>query len=344
MSKLRIGAGLLLLVVVVLAMPTILRGSDYWLSVLIVASATILMAGSLRTVLLLRQISLGHVGFALIGAYGSALLMMNAGLPFWLSLPAAGFAAAFIALLLSYPFLKVRGVYFSILTLLTAETLRLIAYYWTGVTGGSLGLVGVPSPGKVQLPLVGLVDFGLARNYYYIAVVVALVCMTLLYLIEHSHLSRKWQAIRDAEELSGSVGINVMRYKTINFTVACFFAGISGGLLAHYQHSVSADVTSRFGVTMSIYLLVYLVVGGKDRFWGPIVGTLVLTLITEFTRAVKEYQPMVIGVIAILVMVFMPDGLVELPSRLRRRKATEVGQAPAAKMNTPDPDSPSSVT
>jgi branched-chain amino acid transport system permease protein len=343
MSRLRAGAGLLLLVVVVFAMPTILRGSDYWLSVLIVASATILMASSLRTVLLLRQISLGQVGFALIGAYGSALLMMKAGLPFWLSVPVAGFAAAFIALVLSYPFLKVQGVYFSILTLLTAETLRLIAYYWTGVTGGSLGLVGVPSPGSVNLPLIGLVDFGLARNYYYIAAVIALVCMALIYLIEHSHLSVKWQAIRDAEELSGSVGINVMKYKTINFTVACFFAGISGGLLAHYQHSVSADVTSRFGVTMSIYLLVYLVVGGKDRYWGPIVGTLVLTLITEFTRAVKEYQPMVIGVIAILVMVFMPDGLADLPARLRRRRTKAVREAPAAVTKTPEPDPPSST-
>ncbi len=317
MNRVRAGGGLALLVVLAFAMPTILRGNDYWLSVLIVASATILMSSSLRTVLLLRQISLGHVGFALIGAYGSSLLMMKAGLPFWLSLPSAGVASAVIALLLSYPCLKVRGVYFSILTLLTAETLRLIAYYWTGVTGGSLGLVGVPSPGKVHLPLVGEVDFAPARNYYYIAAGVTLVCMALLYLVENSHLSRKWQAIRDAEELSGSVGINVMKYKTINFTIACFFAGVSGGLLAHYQHSVSADVTSRFGVTMSIYLLVYLVVGGKDRYWGPIVGTLVLTLISEFTRGVKEYQPMVIGVIAILVMVFMPNGLIDMPARLR---------------------------
>ena len=100
----------------------------------------------MRSVTLINEISLGHVGFAIIGAYSQALLVMKAGLPFWPALILSGLLAAVIALLLGHPFLKVKGIYFSILTLLTAETFRLVVYYWTSLTGGSLGLVGVPAP------------------------------------------------------------------------------------------------------------------------------------------------------------------------------------------------------
>ncbi len=106
-----------------------------------------LMVSSLRSVTLINEISLGQVGFAVIGAYTHATLMMKAGFSFWPALILSGLLSAFIALLLAYPFLKVRGIYFSILTLLTAETFRLVAYYWTSLTGGTLGLAGVPGPG-----------------------------------------------------------------------------------------------------------------------------------------------------------------------------------------------------
>ena len=175
------------------------------------------------------------------------------------------------------------------------------------------------------MPWVGAVDFGFVDNYYYVAIPIIILCLALIYLIEHSHLSFKWQAIRDGDDLSRSVGINVMRYMITNFVIASFFAGIAGALFAHYQHSLAVDATSRFGVTMSIYMLLYLVVGGRKRFAGPIVGTIVMTLITEFTRPVAQYQPMMIGVIAILVMLLMPEGLVELPGRLARWKRDRRG-------------------
>ncbi len=315
-NRLRKGGGLAVLIILVLALPVILGGNDYWLSVAVVAGVMVLMVSSLRTILLLNQISLGHVGFSCLGAYASALMMMRLGLPFWFTVPAGGVLAALLALALSYPFLKVRGLYFSILTLLTAETLRLTAYYWPSLTGGSWGLLEIPPPASVTLPFVGSVDFGIVDNYYYVAMPVVIICLALIYLIEHSHLSFKWQAIRDGDDLSKSVGINVMRYRITNFVIACFFAGIAGALFAHYQHSLAVDATSRFGVTMSIYMLLYLVVGGRKSFAGPIVGTIVMTLLTEFTRPVAEYQPMIVGAIAIAVMLLMPEGLVELPRRL----------------------------
>jgi branched-chain amino acid transport system permease protein len=305
------------IVVVVFLMPQLLSGNRYWLTVLGLLAINILMVSSLRSVTLINEISLGQVGFAVVGAYTHAALMMKGGMPFWPSLIISGLLSAFVALLLSYPFLKVKGIYFSILTLLTAETFRLVAYYWTSLTGGSLGLTGIPGPGTHSVPLAGEVDFERPENYYYIAVGVVMIALLILYYTERAYISFQWRAIKDDNTLAGAVGINVIGYKTVNFVLAAFMAGISGALFASFQHNLSPDTTSRFGVTMSIYLLVYMVVGGKNYFIGPLVGTTVLTLLAENTRSMQEYQPMMTGAIAILVMIFMPMGLVGLPFQVR---------------------------
>jgi branched-chain amino acid transport system permease protein len=329
-AKLSRWAALAVGLVLVFALPELLAYNDYWLSVIIVAAVSILTVAGVRLILLVDQISLGQVAFSLIGAYGSALLMMKAHLPFILAVPLAGIVAAVVAAILAYPFLKVKGIYFSILTLLTAETFRLVAFYWQSFTGGSFGLVGVPGLESVTLPLVGTIDFTYISNYYYVVVGVIIVCMAVLYLLERSRVSFRWQAIRDSEELARSVGINVMRYKAATFVVACFFAGIAGALYAHFQRNLSADATSRFGVWMSLYMLVYLVVGGRKSFWGPVVGTIVLTIVAQFTRSMNEYQPLVTGVIAILVMLFLPGGLLDLPRAVRDWRNKDRGEGVAA--------------
>lgn len=318
-------SGLAALIVLLFLTPVFLN--IYWISVLALALINILLAVSLRTIKLLDLISLGHVGFTLVGAYGSAILVMKGGIPFWAALIIAGFMSSLLAFVLGYPFLKVKGIYFAVLTLLTSETFRLIAYHWRKVTGGQIGLTRIPSPGQITIPGIGILRFDDITGYFYIIIVVVLISLLILYKIEHSHLNFKWRAIRDAEGLALSVGINSARYKVINFAIACFFAGIAGSLFAHYQHNLSADFTSRFGVWTSIYLLVYMVVGGVDKFAGPIVGTLVITLISELLRSIGEYQPMVIGIIAIAVMLFIPEGIIGLPYRFKSWFGKPMGQS-----------------
>ncbi|CAG0985678.1 hypothetical protein ANRL3_02435 [Anaerolineae bacterium] len=293
--------------------PTIID-SPYWVSVFVIMGINVLLTASLRTIGLLNQTSLGHVGFTLIGAYVSAILMMQLGLPFGLTLLIAGLAAGLVGLALGYPFLRVKGIYFTMLTLLTAETFRLGAWNWKDMTGGALGLVDIPSPG-----VMGPLDFSDVHNYYYLMLFVVGVSLFVLFRLEHSPLGFRWRAIRDAENLAQSVGINSIAYKMFNFAIACFFAGIAGALFAHYQHGLSADIGSRFGVIMSLYLVMYMFIGGQSSFAGPIVGVIVLTFISEFARPLKEFQPMLIGAIAILVAVFLPTGLVSLPEQIRRR-------------------------
>jgi branched-chain amino acid transport system permease protein len=309
-------------VVIAFAMPNILSGNKYWLTVLTLLAINLLLTSSLRSITLINEISLGQVGFAVIGAYAHAVLVMKVGLPFWPALILSGLLAAFIALLLGYPFLKVRGIYFSILTLLTAETFRLVAYYWTKLTGGTLGIQGIPSPAPLHIGGHVIKFDATTNNYYYIAVGVVLICLLILYYSERAYISFQWRAIRDDNTLAGAVGINVIGYKMTNFAIAAFMAGITGGLFAASQHVLSAATTSRFGVTMSIYLLVYLVVGGRGSFLGPLIGVGLLTLVAEISRSMLQYQPILMGAIAIVVMIFLPMGIAGIPGQVRdwRRK------------------------
>jgi branched-chain amino acid transport system permease protein len=307
---------IVVLAAVIIALPVALK-SVYWTSILIILWMNILMVSSLRTIKLLGHISLGHVGFSLIGAYGSALMVMRLGLSFWIALFLSGLMSAGIALALAYPFLRVKGAYFALLTLLTAETFRLTAWYWPSLTGGFWGLLKIPSPNPITIPLIGTITFDNVNSYYYLTVVIVALSLFVLCLLERSRLGFKWRAIQDTEALAQSVGMNVMWYKALNFAIASFFAGIAGALFAHYQHALSPDFTARFGVLMSIYLLVYMVVGGDAKFAGPIVGTVVLTILSELSRELKEYQPILIGAIAILFVLLMPEGLIGLPNRVK---------------------------
>lgn len=302
-------------VFVLAALAPLALASTYWTSVLTMMAVNCLMVASLRIVFLVGEMSLGHVGFMCVGAYSSALLMLKAGLPFAVTLPVAGVLAGLVALIIGYPFMRVRMVYFVFLTAMASESIRLFAFNWE-VTGGSRGMIGFPGAGNLSIPFVGLVDFSGVAPYYYLTLVVVCVSLLILYRIENSRLGFTWLAIRDASKMAGAVGINVLKYKVIAFCIACFFAGIGGALFAHSERALSATDGSTFGVMTTIYLLVYMVVGGKSRFVGPLVGVVVLGLISELVR-VQEYQPMVIGVAAIAVVLAAPEGLVGLPHTVR---------------------------
>ena len=294
----------------------VLFNNVYWVSVLIITAINVLLATSLRTISIIGHFSLGQVGFMLLGAYSSALLVTRVGISFWAALVIAGLLSALVAIALGYPFLKVKGIYFAILTLLTAESFRLTAWNWRSLTGGSLGLMNIPPPSPISIPAVGIITFESENDYYYLTLAIVLLSLLFLYRLERSHLNFKWRAIRETDVLAQSVGINVLWLKIINFAIACFFAGVAGALFAHYQHGLSADISSRFGVLTSIYLLVYMVVGGEGKFAGPIIGALLITMASELSRSLEQYQPMMIGAIAILVVLLIPEGIIGLPDRL----------------------------
>jgi branched-chain amino acid transport system permease protein len=303
-----------------LAAPPVLS-SIYWTSVMTMIAINALMAASLRTIFLIGEFSLGHVGFMCIGAYTSALLALKFGLPFGVTLPAGGFIAGLTASLLGYPFMRVKGIYFVILTVVTSESIRLLAFNWRNLTGGTNGLIGFPGAGMLSIPGIGQVDFDGFTEYYYLTLGIVCASLYILNRLEKSNLGLTWIAIRETNKLAGAVGINVLWYKIINFCAAGFFAGIGGALLAHSEQTLSSQASSVFGVMTTIYFLVYMVVGGKSNFMGPIVGAIVLSLVMEFTRPLQEYQPMIIGAVAVTVVMLLPEGLVSIPVKVSRWRA-----------------------
>ena len=292
--------------------------SNYWLHVLIITGINILLAVSLRALAHTGQISMGTAGFMLVGAYSSALLAINLGFSFWVAMPLGGLAAAIIALAAGYPFLKAKGIYFAILTVMLAEVCRLIAWYWKDVTGGSGGLQYIPAPDPISIFGLITIAFTTKVAFYYLMLVIVIVSLIILYRTEKSWLGLMWSSINEADTLAKAMGINIMGHKILIFAISSFFMGVAGALYAHYMGSLSpyGIPGSVFGFTASIYVLLYVVVGGEARFAGPIIGAFLLTMVSELARSLREYMPLLFGGLLVLVVFLMPQGIIGLGSQL----------------------------
>jgi branched-chain amino acid transport system permease protein len=324
--------GWILFVVCVAMAPLVVRNNTYYLILLILCGINIIMASGVRTIASVGQMNMGSMAFSGIGAYTSAILTLKAGFPFWVAFPCAGLAAMIIAAVLAFPFVRVTGVYFAMLTMFLGEVVRLVIVEWSSLTGGVTGLTGIPPMGALSLFGV-TVDFGNVLPYSYFVLAIMLVTLLVLYRIDRSFLGTSLAAIEADEDVSASVGINVIKYKVIVFCIGSFFFGLAGSLLAHYMRLINSDSFSLFA---SIYVLIYVVAGGRKKFAGPIVGAVVLTLVPEISRVLKQYQPLIFVAVLFFVLFFMREGLIDVPRRIKSRfgrtggsKAVEAGAADA---------------
>jgi branched-chain amino acid transport system permease protein len=313
---------LVALLLVVLALPWLLSGTKapvYWRDVFIKIAIMILATSSMRALFRTGELSLGTAGFMLLGGYGAALLSTKLGLSPWLTIFLGGVIAAAVAALVAYPFFRVKGVYFVITTLLLGFILLYLAGYFDRLTGGWQGFQFYDISPKISTKW-GTLAFTTKTNieYYYLTAVVVGICLFVLYRMEHSRMGLTWKSIREADNLARSVGVNVMAHKIFIFVVACFFTGLAGGLYAFHVHALSPTSTPAnvFHFFTSVYCLLYMVVGGVESFWGPLIGTTLFMYLREEARPLKEWWPMVIGGLLILIVFFMPKGLAALPDYL----------------------------
>jgi branched-chain amino acid transport system permease protein len=290
----------------------------YYIHILIMVGINVILASSLRTISTTGQFSLAHAGFMAIGAYTSALLVMRLGLSFWVALPLAGIAAALLALIVGYPFVRVRRVYFAMLTLFAGEVIRLVIVQWKGLTGGSTGLTGVPPPNPVVIPGLLNITFTAKVPYYYLILILVLITLLFFYRIERTRIGAIFMAIQQGDSIAESVGINTAGYKVLALCIGCFFAGIAGSFYAHYILVVSP---TSFTVLQTIYMLVYITVGGRRGFFGAALGAVVLTILPEAFRVLQEYQPMIFAVILVVIIFYLPEGLISLPRAVRSKMA-----------------------
>jgi branched-chain amino acid transport system permease protein len=286
----------------------------YVLHVLIVVLLNIVLACSLRFTATSGQLSLGHGGMASIGAYTSALLVMKLGFSSWAALPLAGVAAMILAVLVGYPFVRLKGIYFAMVTLFLAQFIQLAAEQWKGLTGGTMGIQGIPWPDPIVISGVINIDFASRAHFYYLALVLAVAAVIILYAIESSRMGVTFQSLRQSSPLAESIGINTSRFRVLAFSIGCFFAGIVGAFYCQYFSTI---VPAGFGFLMSVNVIVYMVVGGMRRFYGPIIGATLLTVASEMAGEMKEFEPFVFAGILLLIILFLPEGLISLPRRLK---------------------------
>ena len=309
LTKTLVMAALLLLVCL---LPWIVS-NVYWRHIFILIAIFILLTSSLRAIYLTGEVSLATSGFMLLGGYSSALLSAKLGLSPWLTMPLGGLFAAAVAAAVAYPFFRIKGIYFVISTLLLAFVFLYLAGWLQVLTGGWQGLRFFEiSPQLTIGPLTIAFTTKTNIEYYYLTMIVVGLCLFVLYRMEHSRIGLVWGSIREADNLAQSVGVNIMAQKIFIFVVACFFTGLAGALFAFHVHALSPTSTPAnvFHFFTSVYCLMYMVVGGEASFFGPIIGTTLFMLLREFSRGLEAYWPLVSGALLILIIFFMPQGLI----------------------------------
>jgi branched-chain amino acid transport system permease protein len=274
---------------------------SYYIHVAVLVFVYVMLTSSLRTVYISGQMSLGHAAFMAIGAYVSAMLAKRLGWTPWCTIPMGGLAAMVAGILIGFPFSRLRAIYFSMASLFFGIMVTSLVGLAPSLTGSYTGLHGIPRL------------FGFARTpYYYFFLVMTLLTLLVLYRVEHSRVGMTFKSIAQSYLAASSKGINEGGTRIIAVAIGGFFAGLAGAGYAHYAGFIAP---ATFGVMPSVFLIVYLLAGGKGSFAGPIVGTVILYLVPYIMGEFKGYAPFFQAGVIVAVIFLMPDGMVSLPSQ-----------------------------
>lgn len=272
------------------------------------------------------QKSLGHAAFFGIGAYTVAILL-KAGISFWIGLPAAALLCFVVGLLLGFPALRVQTIYLAFATLGFNTALWLVMRNEEWLTGGTFGINNIARP--------GLLGFSLDGNlaYYYLVLAFAVALGALLWGLLRSPWGKAFTALRDNPIRAESLGVDTRSYTLMSFAIGAVYAGIAGGL---YASQVQFIDPATFTVGSSIMMYLMVVVGGPGYFFGPVLGSAVGVILPEWLRFAQAWYLFVFGAAVVLLMIWLPDGLLSVPERLRaRRQSREESAARAARSNPP---------
>jgi len=253
----------------------------------IFTGVNILLAWSVYIILMSGSLSFANGGFMLIGAYVSGVLSVRFGVPLLLAAPLAGAATFVFGVLVGFPALRTRGIYLILVTVGIAVSVR-------GV------IESIDYVGGVQ----GFGGMSGTRPWHVVAVVIAVGLG--LWLLSRSPLQRILDAVREDELVAGSMGIDVVHVKLVCFGAGGFLAAVAGSLYAHYMLHVTPD---EFGILVSVYIVLYVVLGGANNMWGPPLGATIMTLVPEMIRGIAEWRPTVFGLMIIILLLLRPDGL-----------------------------------
>jgi len=315
--------------IIILGMLPVIIREDYTRSIMIKILLYVMLASSLNIINgYTGQFNIGHAGLYAIGSYTAGILVTTFGWSFWILLPVSGMVTAIFGFLISIPTRKLAGIYLALVTLGFSEIIRLICLNWTELTGGPMGIKNIPRPiffgATIKEPI----------QFYYIILVLAIVTILLMYRAIHSRIGRAWISIREDQTASRFLGVNINRLKSTNFAFGAFFAGVAGCFSAYYYQFISSDM---FTLDEGFNILAMVIIGGQGTLIGPIIGSVIVNMITEVFRFVSEYRLITYAVLIIIMMWVRPQGLAGASdsvfatkrrkrsrrARLHRRRLTE---------------------
>jgi branched-chain amino acid transport system permease protein len=312
LALLSIFLGLLALVFV----PTLLKNHGiylftYWLIYVIAAMGLNLTVGYAG------QKSLGHAAFFGIGAYTLAI-MLKVGLSFWLGLPMAALGCFIVGLALGFPALRVQTIYLAFATLGFNTAIWLVMRNEEWLTGGTFGINNIARPEAFGVSL----DGNLA--YYYLVLGIALLLAVLLLGLLRSPWGKSFTALRDNPIRAESLGVDIRNYTLLSFAIGAAYAGIAGALFASLVQFIDP---SPFNVEASIMMYLMVVVGGPGYFFGPMIGAAVGVILPEWLRFAQAWYLFVFGSAVVVLMIWLPDGLLSIPDRLRAKRQSREASA-----------------
>lgn len=266
------------------------------------------------------QKSLGHAAFFGIGAYTVAILM-KAGISFWLGLPAAALICFMVGIVLGFPALRVQAIYLAFATLGFNTAIWLVMRNEEWLTGGTYGINNIARP--------ELFGFSLESNlaYYYLTLALAVLMAALLWGLLRSPWGKAFTALRDNPIRAESLGVDIRSYTLLSFAIGAVYAGVAGALLASLVQFIEP---APFTVSASIMMYLMVVVGGPGYFLGPVVGAAVGVLLPEWLRFAQAWYLFVFGFAVVLMMIWLPDGLLSIPDRIKAKRQARAASAARA--------------
>lgn len=281
--------------------------SQYWLHVMIISLFYVMMASSWNLIAgFTGQVSFAHAAFSGVGAYTSGMLTVYLGLPPWLGILIGMGVAALLGFGLGYLCIRMGGIYLSLTTLGFSEILRIIITNEDQWTRGTMGL---------QVP--GFFVEYSKTSYYYLFLIVTILLLIVIYKIIHSEMGLTFRAVLNDEVAASSSGINTVRVRVLAFAISSAMAGLAGGFYGHYLMLITPDVPS---LGQMFLVLAMAVIGGMGSFAGPIVGSFVLEILSEYIRVYGEYHVLLFGLIALAMARFAPEGVAGILRKKWRRE------------------------
>jgi branched-chain amino acid transport system permease protein len=294
----------------ILSAPLFFKGG-YLMNVLVFVGIHTMLAIGLNLLLgYAGQISLGHAGFFGMGAYLSGILTTTYAWNPWVAMPLAALVVGTIAFLIGFPILKLKGHYLAMATLGLGIIIYIVFNETVDLTGGPSGLSGIPN-----LSIASLTFDSDVENYYLIwAFTLGTILLTLN--LANSRVGRALRAVHDSEVAARVLGVNARLLKVQIFALSAVISSVAGSLYAHTMTFVSP---ASFGFNFSVELLTMVVIGGLGSIYGSFLGAALLTLLPEFLRAAHDYDIIIYGGLLMLMVMFMPGGLVRgIPDLFRK--------------------------